>query len=162
MTEQAITIPPENKPGKRMGRPPKLTDAKTQELVKYLEGGNYLETAASLAGIDVSAVKVWIKQGRRIQEGQAIIKTGQRRYLDFVAAVQKAMAKSEVDDLELIGKAGMKGSWQANAWRLERRMPGKWGQRQAHQHQVQIDVVYRDQVMDQPIEIEADRTDDDQ
>ena len=37
------------------------------------------------------------------------------------------MADSQLADLALITQAAQKGSWQAAAWKLERRNPAKWG-----------------------------------
>jgi hypothetical protein len=48
-------------------------------------------------------------------------------YSEFMEAVEKAKAQSEVRDVTLIEKAATDGSWQAAAWKLERKFPQKWG-----------------------------------
>jgi hypothetical protein len=48
-------------------------------------------------------------------------------YQEFREAVEKAKAEAEVRDVTLIDKAAKDGSWQAAAWKLERKFPNKWG-----------------------------------
>ena len=102
-----------------MSRPPIELTTQLQELiVGALKAGNYLETAAALAGIHPDTLRDWVKKGRK----------GDPRYEDFSHAVQQAIASAEARDLAVIGKAASE-YWQAAAWRLERRFNDRWGRK---------------------------------
>ena len=49
--------------------------------------------------------------------------------LAFSDAVEKALADAELRDLQRVDGAAERGSWQAAAWRLERRNPTRWARR---------------------------------
>jgi hypothetical protein len=123
-----------------MGRPTKLTPALQKNITDALMAGNYIETAAAYAGVSKVTLYKWLKKGRREKSGQ---------YVDFVAAVDQAMAQSEVSAIARITKAGDE-SWQALAWRLERRFPAKWGKREKLTQDVTVN--WRDQAKRDGIE----------
>jgi len=123
------------------GRPSKLTADVQRQIVQAIQVGNYVETAAAFAGISKSVFYKWMKQGRAAQAKGRL--TAHARFVD---AVEKALADGEVRDLAIIAQAAQGRSaildaagnvlqpaipaqWQASAWRLERRMPDKWGRR---------------------------------
>jgi transposase len=108
------------------GRPTKLTKAIQDEIVRQLRLGNYIETAAAIAGIHKSTLYDWLKRGARSDEKDD-------RYARFSDAVKKAQAESEAFDLAVITRAAQQ-HWQAAAWRLERRFPDRWGRRDHIQH----------------------------
>ena len=101
-----------------MGRPTKLTPEVQERIVQALRAGNYQETAAAYAGIGESTFYEWMERGR--DEPGSV-------YSEFVEAVTKAKADAEVRDVALIDKAATDGSWQAAAWKLERKFPHRWG-----------------------------------
>lgn len=103
---------------KRMGRPPKFNEEAANRIVIAVRGGNYMETAAALAGISKDTLYAWLRTGARQKSGQL---------RDFSDAVKKALGEAEATDLALIQKAAKDGAWQAAAWRLERRFRDKWG-----------------------------------
>lgn len=104
----------------RGGRPTKLTSDVQQKLCDAIRAGNYLATAAAFAGVSESTLHNWLKRGANEAKG---------RHHDLAAAVEKAMADAEARDVALISKAAADGTWQAAAWRLERRFPDRWGRR---------------------------------
>lgn len=116
------------------GRPSKLTEELTDEITKVVRAGNYIETAAAYAGISKSSLYNWLRRGReereRVERGEKP-KARESVYLGFLDAVEKALAQSEIRDVTMIAKAAQ-DSWQASAWRLERRFPFKWGRREHH------------------------------
>jgi hypothetical protein len=118
----------------RMGRPLELDDATGGAIVASMREGNYLETAAALAGVTKWTVRNWIRRGakeaKRRRAGEALDAEG-ALFADFFTSVEKARAEAEADDLAAIRSDG---SWQARAWRLERRHPARWG-RQTVEHQ---------------------------
>lgn len=99
------------------GRPAKLTPETHKIIVSAIEKGNYVETAAGLAGVDKQSLYSWLKKGNQASKGI---------YRDFLDAVNVALASSEAKDVERLNQAADK-HWQATAWRLERRFPRKWG-----------------------------------
>jgi len=103
------------------GQPTKLTAETSELILDCMRAGNYLETAAGLAGCTASCIREWLRRGRR--EGSGI-------YFDFFAAYKKATALAEAQALETIRFAP---EWQATAWRLERRYPDRWGRRERPQ-----------------------------
>lgn len=100
------------------GRPTKLNEKLHTEIVTLIENGNYLETAACAAGVDVATVRRWLKRGARAASGP---------YAEFCAAVKTAEAIAEARSLRRIRSAAINGVWQADAWYLERKFPSKWG-----------------------------------
>jgi hypothetical protein len=111
------------------GRPSKLTPALQAKLCDAIRSGNFLETAASFAGIDKSTLHRWLKRGDRERRGACH---------DFAAAVDKAVADSQALAVARIAKAANDGNWQASAWLLERRFPENWGRRDRHEIKADI------------------------
>jgi transposase len=112
-----------------LGRPAKLTPELQNKICDAIRAGNYLETAAAFAGIGKSTFYDWLRRGQRVSKGI---------YHDFSEAVEKALADSEARDVALIAKAAADGQWQAAAWRLERKFPDRWGRRDRHQVEANI------------------------
>lgn len=71
---------------------PKLEPAVTQRIVDLVRAGNYLEVAATAAGIHRSTLHRWLKLGREQPRG---------RYRRFLDAVEKALADAEARDVAL-------------------------------------------------------------
>jgi transposase len=42
-----------------------LTPEVAEAIVEAMRGGNYLETAAALAGISIATLRNWLRDGRR-------------------------------------------------------------------------------------------------
>jgi hypothetical protein len=101
-----------------VGRP-KLEPMVTQRIVDLIRAGNFLEVAATAAGIHRSTLHRWLRHGRSQARG---------RYRKFLNAVEKAQAESESRDVALIAKAAST-DWRAAAWRLERKIPRRYGLR---------------------------------
>jgi hypothetical protein len=102
-----------------MGRPTKLTPEVQDKIVTALRAGNYQDVAANYAGIAAPTFYRWMEQGAD-PDSDTI-------YREFREAVEKAKADSEVRDVALIDRAAADGSWQAAAWKLERKYPNRWG-----------------------------------
>jgi hypothetical protein len=90
-------------------------------LLKALAAGNFLCTAAHLAGLSKQTVYNWIKRGE----------AGEHPYDRFVDAYQKASAVAEVAAVAAIRAAGAAGPeyWLASQTFLERRFPERWARR---------------------------------
>ena len=98
---------------------PKLDEVTTQKICDLLRAGNYLDTAATAAGVHKTTLHRWLRLGREQKRG---------RYKKFVEAVEKAQGEAEARDVALIAKQAPT-DWRAAAWRLERRAPRRYGQR---------------------------------
>ena len=113
-----------------MGRP-KLEPALTEKIVSLVRAGNYLETAATTAGIHRTTLHRLMRSGRDQKRG---------RYRKFLNAVEKAQAESESRDVALSAKAAS-NDWKAAAWRLERKTPRRYGPRVQQAVQQELDAV---------------------
>lgn len=103
-----------------MGRPTDCTPEVIERVVQALRLGHYADTAAAYGGISESTYYLWLKRGA----------AGEQPYSDFSEAVKEATAAAEMRALARIRQAADGGTWQAAAWYLERRLPGKWGRRE--------------------------------
>lgn len=113
-----------------MGRP-KLDPALMQRIVDLIRAGNFLEVAATAAGIHRSTLHRWLRHGKDQTRG---------RYRKFLTSVERAQAESESRDVALIAKAAVT-DWKAAAWRLERKFPRRYGPRVQLAVQQELDSV---------------------
>lgn len=103
-----------------IGRPEKLTPEIQTVIVSSILAGGYVETAAAFAGISKTTFYEWMKKGAKASKG---------KYHDFSNAVKKAQAEAELRDVMVVNRAAQ-SSWQAAAWKLERKYPDRWGRRE--------------------------------
>lgn len=119
------SLTPDTVKRKKPGPKTSLTPEMQQRIVDAITAGNYLDTAASYAGIARSTLHDWLKRGRA--------KEAEEPFASFVAAVDEAMGKAETRFVALIAEAA-KTTWTAGAWWLERRYPERWGRRDRVEH----------------------------
>lgn len=100
-----------------MPYPSKLTPETHERIVGLLRAGNYLETAASVAGVSSRAVRKWMVRGD----------AGEEPFATFAQDVRKAIAESEAHDVVQLAKLAKEGDAKAIQWRLERRHRERWG-----------------------------------
>lgn len=112
-----------------MGRPSKLTPETQLRIVQGISMGATYEHAAQYGGIAYNTFNEWMKKGEAARSG---------KYRDFYEAVKKAEGQAVIGWLAKIEKAASDGTWQAAAWKLERRYPKEYG-RQVHKHTVEVD-----------------------
>lgn len=122
--------------------PAKLTSKVLKRICAALRRGNTRENSAELSGISPGTFFGWVRKA----------KEGDELYIDFFEAVKKAEAQAEDDRVARIAKAakGSKnkpGSWQADAWWLERRRYRRWHKRES------MEVTGKD---GQPVQIETE------
>lgn len=98
----------------RRGQPPKLTSKVQTAIVKALAAGVPRRFAALAADVSERTLYNWLARGRRESRGT---------YFQFLQAVKKAEAEAVAARVARIARAAGKGSWQADAWWLERRHP---------------------------------------
>ena len=123
------------------GRPSKINEQRAEKIIRAIRAGNYIETAAALAGISKSTLYAWMKRGaaemdRLENDPKAKPKKSELPFLDFSNAVNIALAEAENRDIEAINKA-VHEDWRAAAWRLERKFPDRWGRKDRLQAEVE-------------------------
>lgn len=144
-----------------IGRPTKLTPELQAEMVNIIRVGNYVETACAYVGLNKSTFYDWLKRGAREldrikQNPKARIRKEEEIFVEFSNAIKKAEAEAEARDVLIIGKAA-ETQWQAAAWRLERRLPKKWGRSRPYQEDED-----RDSKVIQIIELKRNEDQDDE
>lgn len=99
-------------------------------MVRALQSGCDLETAAGFAGLPVNDVFRWVELGQREAErtssGEESTAEGSA-YLELWTELRKARAEAVVRNLAQVQKAANRGEWKAAAWWLERSVPDKFG-----------------------------------
>ncbi len=112
-------------PKPRRGRPPgtgKLDEAMIERICTAIAAGNYLKTAAALAGVSPGTASAWITMGKRDDSPEI--------YRLFASEVQKARAIAEARAVQHIMRAAGEGQWTGSAWYLERTNPDEWGKKE--------------------------------
>ena len=132
-----------------MARPTKLNKDIQNKIVTAIKMGNYIETAAAVAGINKTTLYDWLKRGEREKQrvendSRKKIRKSEAIYVEFSNAVEKALAEAEARDVMLISKAA-NTQWQAAAWRLERKFPDRWG-RKVIEHRGSLEVKNDDSI----------------
>lgn len=104
-----------------MPRPPKLTPDVQQRIVDAVRNGNTRRIAAAVGGVDESTLYRWLERGNGPRAAKL--------YREFREAVYSAEATAVQTAVAAIRLAGVKGTWQAYAWWLERLHPGEFGRK---------------------------------
>jgi hypothetical protein len=102
-----------------IGRPSKLDDVTAQRIVEAVRVGAPWYLAADAGGVGRSTLRQWKQKGA----------TGEEPYASFLARLKSAEGAGAVKSLERIQRAADNGTWQADAWLLERRYPKAFGRR---------------------------------
>ena len=106
-----------------------LTDEVHDRIVGTLRLGNYVEHAASYAGISRGTLYNWLKKGdeaRAKREHGAELDEVEERYARFSEDVDNARAAAVVRNVSIIQQAAQT-NWQAAGWWLERTAPQHFG-----------------------------------
>jgi len=102
-----------------------LTDEMHDRIVQTLRLGNYVEHAASYAGISRATLYNWLKKGdaaRAKAEAGEPLDDNEQRYARFSEDVDTARAAAIVRNVGIIQQAAQT-NWQAAGWFLERTAP---------------------------------------
>ena len=107
-----------------MARPTKYTPETARKVLDAIRMGASYEIAAKYAGITADTLANW-----------------RARYSDFSVELATAEGAAAVGWLAKIEKAANEGTWQAAAWKLERRYPEQYGRQVTSvQHSGKVDV----------------------
>lgn len=104
----------------------KFTEPMREALIRYIEGGNTIETACKMVGVHKTQFYRWVKRGEDAREGTTFRK--------FHDDVQAAEARAEVRAMTIL-QQGMRDDPKWAAWYLERRLPQQYGRRQYTEQQ---------------------------
>jgi hypothetical protein len=88
----------------------KYTPARVRTICRHIANGVPREHAAALAGLSKGSYHEWLTS-----------------FADFAEAVTRAEGRLIAKRLARIDHAGAAGTWQADAWTLERRLPEHFG-----------------------------------
>jgi len=135
----------------------------SQEIIDKVAGslyaGNYFNTACWYAGISDRTGHQWKARGEKAEENDPD-NPEEQLFIEFYREVNIASAEAETAKLARLDLAGAgkkiegrRGTWQADAWWLERRFPNKWGRRTEVEETKRLDVTIHYQ---KPGETEAE------
>jgi len=110
---------------------PKLSNELGAFIAGLVRAGNMPEVACNIAGVSPYQRRQWFKRGRADRTANK-----PSLYADFVAAVERAEAECEAEDIARLRKHGQT-VWTAIAWRLERQYPDRYAQRKRIDGKVQ-------------------------
>lgn len=119
-----------------MARPTKYTEETAKKICDAIRIGATYRIACAFAGITEETFSQWRK-----------------KYSEFSEQVHMAEGQGATGWLAKIEKAANDGTWQAAAWKLERRYPKEYGRtvvEQEHSGDVTIKVVYANPDTDTP------------
>lgn len=94
-----------------VGHPPKFKQEITDKVLYAVGLGAPLNMACNYAGVDYSTFRKWVIAGE----------SGEEQYIEFLQALKRAQGGAGVHWLEKINEAMENGTWQAAAWKLERK-----------------------------------------
>lgn len=132
------------------GRPGKLNPDLQERILDLVLEGNYIETAAQVAGVSKSTLHRWLRraddvaaQASEHAEGDleeidvySLVDPAEWIYLDFRHALKSAEAFAETELVRLTKSHALVGGWQAFMTILERRNPDRWGRRKVLDHRL--------------------------
>jgi hypothetical protein len=104
-------------------RPTKCTPEVTAKVVKYIENGNFIETACILSGIGKTSFYNWMKRGHTAEENNNY----NSPYYHFMNEVTKALAINEGWLVQQLMKSAKEGEIRTIMWMLERKFNDRWG-----------------------------------
>ncbi len=115
------------------GRPLELTPEIIRQVAHALPRALYVETVCDQIGVHRETFRRWVKLGgkeRRDRDRGRPADPKLELHYELSGVVKKALAQAEMQHAEIISAAGTE-VWQAAAWVLERRFPGRWSANRA-------------------------------
>lgn len=107
----------------------KITPELTKKVCDNIRIGLSFEDACLLSGIQRDALRVWSKKGANQK----------KEYIEFAEAVDRALIECKQRDLVRIEKFSDQGgdtnALKAILWRLSRRFPREWGNKETVRHE---------------------------
>jgi hypothetical protein len=100
-------------PQPHIGRPTALTEDVARTITGVVAKGNYVETAAAVAGVPIKTVRHWMLIGRKALREHGTVDAcpeDLRSAAAFSASLEKALGIAEMRDLEVVDKAAQGGA----------------------------------------------------
>ncbi len=124
----------QNRPTRRgrVGRPTLLDINKAYSVLHSISQVGSIEGAAAMNGISATTYYNWMRHGKRMTEWEAEgnrLEPEDEKFAILYRNVNQALSHLEIRNFEKVQAAALAGTWQAAAWILERRFPGRWGRR---------------------------------
>jgi len=118
----------------KTGRKTKLTPELQEQIVRYIEAGNYAKVACQAVGISEKTYYKWKRQGKeaeyKLEEGKKL--TNKENELSQLSqSIRQAEARGEVRNVTTIQIAAKK-DWRAALEMLARKHPKRWGRKEMH------------------------------
>ena len=102
-------------------------------LVNAIQMGAPFKQACAYAGIHPESLRRWQRRAedevKRLEDPNEVPDEQESKYVDLYERLQTAEGNSVVGLLAQIEKAASEGTWQAAAWKLERRYPEDFSRR---------------------------------
>lgn len=143
------------------GRPTKLTPELKEQIVWTVLEGNYLNVAAQAAGVSYRTLARWLERADDVEakalemvdpdadelpDLYELVDPREWVYLDFRHALKSAEAFAETELLRQARAGGF--GWQAPMTVLERRQPTRWKRREVHEHEGEVGVRQRAELVE--------------
>jgi hypothetical protein len=99
-------------------------------IVDTVRKGNSLRDAGLLAGLGMDTLETWLYNAKTMPDRYP-------HYVQLKADIEKARAERRgkaVENIITVGDSQQAGTWQANAWYLERTDPENWGRKDKIEH----------------------------
>ena len=109
-------------PSKKAGRKLKINDHMIEAFLGAIKVGAPIKSACGCAGISETTFYKWMQWADSDRKDAPM-------YAQFREDIKKAQGQAAQRWLAIIEKAAMAGSWQAAAWKLERKYPHEFGNR---------------------------------
>jgi hypothetical protein len=107
---------------KNKGNPRKFTPERAMEMLNYFAVGGLKQDVCEAVGIDRGSLVNWEEKARDTEKSTEELRA-------FVEWMGRKRALRRIEALARIQRAGMEGTWTAEAWYLERSDPNNWRQR---------------------------------
>lgn len=115
----------------KTGRPTSLTPDRVKRFTDAVRLGSTYVLAAQYAGFHHATFQKWLKRAEKAiataETAESPIPPEEEPFVEFYAALKKAEGDAVVGWLAKIEKEANEGSWQAAAWKLERRYAKDYG-----------------------------------
>jgi len=105
-----------------MARPTKLTPSVQSRIVAAVAAGNYYEAACVYGGVDYTTFRKWMQKGEKAKAGP---------FFELFDACSKAEAEAEVR-MVAQWQQQIPDNWPAARDFLARRFPDRWGPKERH------------------------------
>ena len=117
MTTKKPKAKPKPKPKKKLGRKPiELTEERQERFLKAIRLGCPIKDACGCAGFSDDWYYI-----RKKEAGKSPKSEKNKKFLVFLDKIKEVEGEATQRWLAMIEKSAMGGSWQAAAWKLERR-----------------------------------------